>query len=304
MRSIAHGVGRNFKFVVMANMRQHYGIDKVSPRQKRIYIIIFEAETSEGKRFDVILLWVILFSVVVVLLESVNFIREGNELIFIIIEWIITILFTVEYAVRIYCVGRPLKYIFSFYGIIDLLAILPTFIGIFFPVAHPLMVIRMMRLLRVFRILNLKGFIRESQNLTRALRHSGIKILVFLFAVLITVVVFGTIMFMIEPAEAGFTSIPQSIYWAIVTLTTIGYGDIVPVTPFGRALAAIVMILGYGLIAVPTGIVSSQMAQIKDPVKGPGYKMFRCSECGAEGHLHDARYCRQCGQPFEGNSEV
>lgn len=283
----------------MTKMRRYYGVDQVSPTKQRLFEIIFESDTVKGRRFDVILLWVILFSVVVVLLESVDYIRQGNELIFSIIEWVITILFTLEYAVRIYCTGKPMRYIFSFYGIIDLLAILPSFVGIVFPVAHHLMIIRTTRFLRLFRILDLKAFMRESRNMTQAIRSSGVKILVFLFAVLITVVVFGTIMYMVEPAEAGFSSIPQSIYWAIVSLTTVGYGDITPVTPLGRALAAIVMILGYGLIAVPTGIVSSEMARYKDPLKGPGYKMFRCKECGAEGHLHDARYCRQCGHLFD-----
>lgn len=281
--------------------RSFFGIDKVSPRQRKIYEIIFEAETKAGKRFDVILLWLILLSVVVVLLESVNFIRQGNELIFRVIEWIITLLFTAEYAVRIYCVGRPWKYIKSFYGIIDLLAILPTFIGIIFPAAHSLMIIRTMRLLRIFRILKLEKFTKESRHMMLALRQSGIKILVFLFGVLTVVVVFGTVMYLIEPDDAGFTSIPQSIYWAIVTLTTVGYGDIVPVTPLGRVLSVIVMVLGYGIIAVPTGIVSSEMARQQDPKKAAGsqFRQFRCPECDAGEHLEQSRYCHNCGSSLK-----
>lgn len=287
--------------------RKYFGIDAVTPKQKKIYKIIFEADTPRGKRFDVVLLWLILLSVVVVLLESVNFIREGNELIFRIIEWVITLLFTAEYIVRIYCLGRPWRYVKSFYGVIDLLAILPTFIGIIFPAAHSLMIIRTMRLLRIFRILKLDKFNKESRNMMLALRHSGVKILVFLFGVLTVVVVFGTVMYLIEPADAGFTSIPQSIYWAIVTLTTVGYGDIVPVTPVGRILSVIVMILGYGIIAVPTGIVSSEMAKQQQPEKQTGdtYKQFRCLECGAGEHLEHSHYCHNCGanlEPSTGNN--
>lgn len=281
--------------------RSYFGIDKVSPRQRKIYEVIFEAETKAGKRFDVILLWLILLSVVIVLLESVNFIREGNELIFRVVEWVITLLFTAEYAIRIYCLGRPWRYVKSFYGIIDLLAILPTFIGIIFPAAHSLMIIRTMRLLRIFRILKLDKFNKESRNMILALRHSGIKILVFLFGVLTVVVVFGTVMYLVEPADAGFTSIPQSIYWAIVTLTTVGYGDIVPITPLGRILSVIVMILGYGIIAVPTGIVSSEMARQQEPSRASGseFKQFRCPECGAGEHLEHSRFCHNCGADLE-----
>ena len=282
--------------------RAYHGIDQVSEKQKRIYEIIFEAETKEGKRFDVYLLWLILISVVVVLLESVNFIREGNEIIFRVIEWIITLIFTAEYILRIYCLGYKGRYIWSFYGVIDLLAILPTFIGIIFPAAHSLMIIRTMRLLRVFRILKLDRFNRESRNMLGALRNSGIKILVFLFGVLTVVVVFGTVMYLIETPDAGFTSIPQSIYWAIVTLTTVGYGDIVPLTPLGRALAAIVMILGYGIIAVPTGIVSSEMVRHGETTQSSpdkDLKLFDCPKCGASDHLMSAQYCHNCGHSFQ-----
>lgn len=281
--------------------RAYFGYDKVSHRQKEIYEIIFEAETKKGKQFDVLLLWLILLSVVVVLLESVNFIREGNELFFKAIEWVITLLFTAEYIVRIYVVGRPWRYIKSFYGIIDLLAILPTFVSIIFPAIGALITIRALRLLRVFRILKMERFTHESRNMVGALRHSGIKILVFLFGVLAVVVIFGTVMYLVEGSESGFTSIPQSIYWAIVTLTTVGYGDIVPITPLGRTLAVLVMILGYGIIAVPTGIVSSEMARQKDKKDNesePQYKPFRCSSCGEQHHLPEAKFCHKCGAFF------
>lgn len=282
--------------------RAFYGYDMVSRRQKEIYKIIFEADTKRGKQFDVVLLWLILLSVVVVLLESVNFIREGNELIFKVIEWAITALFTAEYIVRIYVVGRPWRYIKSFYGVIDLLAILPTFISILFPALGALMTIRALRLLRVFRILKMERFTNESRLMVGALRNSGIKILVFLFGVLALVTIFGTIMYLVESSEAGFTSIPQSIYWAIVTLTTVGYGDIVPITPIGRTLAVLVMILGYGIIAVPTGIVSSEMARQKEqnnPDSEPQYKRFRCDSCGEAHHLPNADFCHKCGHRFK-----
>lgn len=287
--------------------RAYHGYDQLSDRQKKLYQIIFEAETPAGKRFDVVLLWLILFSVIIVLLESVSFIREGYEIVFRVIEWIITLLFTIEYTLRIYCIARPWRYIRSFYGVVDLLAILPTFIGIIFPAAQSLMTIRAMRLLRVFRILKLTRFMSESRHMMGALRHSGVKILVFLFGVLTVVIIFGTIMFLVEGPESGFSSIPQSIYWAIVTLTTVGYGDIVPVTPVGRILATIVMILGYGIIAVPTGIVSSEMSRaqtITDNENRPDFKRYRCPKCKSEDHLKGAMYCQHCGYQFSEASDT
>lgn len=282
--------------------RAYHGIDRVSDRKKRVYEIIFEAETKWGKRFDVLLLWLVLISVVVVLLESVDFIREGYELVFRAIEWVITILFTIEYGLRIWCVWHKWRYIRSFYGIIDLLSILPTFIGIFLPQANSLLVIRSLRLLRVFKILKIRRFYGEGRALAGALMSSSVKILVFLFAVVTVVVIFGTIMYIIESPEAGFTSIPQSVYWAVVTLTTVGYGDIVPLTPLGRALAAVIMIIGYGVIAVPTGIVSSEMTRSKQPPTSPpdqDVRQYKCPHCGAAGHRTAAKYCHQCGQSLD-----
>lgn len=282
--------------------RAYFGINEVSEKKRKIYEIIFEADTKEGKRFDILLLWLILLSVVIVLLESVDSIREGNEMTFIILEWIITVLFTAEYAVRIYCLGKKRRYIFSFYGVVDLLAILPSFLGIIFPAARSLMIIRTMRLLRVFRILKLDRLNDASRNMVQALQHSGAKILVFLFGVLTVVIVFGTVMYLLESPSPGFTNIPQSVFWAIVTLTTVGYGDVVPLTTLGRVLAAIIMVLGYGIIAVPTGIVSSEMARQQQRLSAasnePDYKRFPCPKCSSEEHLAQAKFCQNCGEPF------
>lgn len=283
--------------------RVKYGIDNLSPQRQKLYEIIFESDTKAGKRFDVALLWLILISVILVLLESVSFIREGNEEVFLILEWFITVLFAIEYIVRIYCVHKPLRYVFSFYGVIDLLAILPTIISVVFPAARSLMIIRVMRLMRVFRILKLEKFNAESKNMMVALRHSGVKISIFIFAVLSIVSVFGTVMYLVEGPASGFNSIPQSIYWAIVTLTTVGYGDITPITPLGQTLAAIVMILGYGIIAVPTGIVSSKMTKRREQSVAHSdqsdLKPFKCPACNHDKHSLNARFCNQCGTRFD-----
>ncbi len=273
--------------------------------KERLYVIIFRSDTPAGKRFDVILLWVILLSVALVILESVDFIREGNETFFLVLEWVITLLFTAEYALRIYCVSNKFRYIKSFYGIIDLMAILPTFISLVFPAARSLMIIRVMRLLRVFRILNLDRFTREGRDMLLALRGSGVKILVFIFAVLSIVSIFGTIMYLVEGAASGFNSIPRSIYWAIVTLTTVGYGDITPITPWGQTLAVIVMILGYGIIAVPTGIVSSEVTRRKLKAKDDEIshmRLFECPACKTTGHKKGAAFCYSCGEDIRTTS--
>jgi voltage-gated potassium channel len=279
-------------------MRDYFGIDNVSERQKKIYQIIFESDTKAGKRFDVILFWLILLSILVVMLESITELRQGHEFLFQFTEYVLTFLFLTEYLLRIYCVRHKLRYIFSFYGIIDLLSILPVFISLLIPNAASLLIIRVVRLLRVFRVLKLISFMKEANMLLSALKESQKKIMVFVFAVLSLVVVFGTVMYVIESAESGFTSIPQSIYWAIVTLTTVGYGDIAPVTPLGRALAAVVMILGYAIIAVPTGIVTAQMTvdlESKQQKKAEDKRLFACPKCKAEGHLKESKYCFSCG---------
>jgi voltage-gated potassium channel len=256
-----------------------------------LHTVIFEADTPAGKRFDVALLWAIVLSVLAVLMESVASVRASLGWELRMMELAFTGLFTVEYILRLASVKRPLKYAFSFYGLVDLLSILPTFVEILLPGAASLRVVRMLRLLRVFRVLKLVGFLREAQILKDALWASRRKIIVFLSAVLVLVTLLGTVVYIIEDAEAGFTSIPMSIYWAIVTVTTVGYGDIAPQTVLGQMLASLMMILGYAIIAVPTGIVGAELART-DPVDT---NTQGCPGCGAEGHDDDAVHCKHCG---------
>jgi voltage-gated potassium channel len=252
--------------------------------------VIFEADTFWGKTFDVILLIAILLSVIAVMLESVTEVRVkyGNALF--IAEWVFTILFTIEYLARLWSVNKPMKYAKSFFGVIDLLSILPAYVALFVSGAQAFLIIRSIRLLRVFRVFKLVRFLGEASQLSQALRNSRAKIIVFVGSVFILVVILGTLMYLIEGGENGFTSIPKSIYWAVVTLTTVGYGDIAPQTPIGQGLATFIMILGYGIIAVPTGIVSAEMSQAKV------HKNTRaCPHCSAEGHSNTAKYCYECG---------
>ena len=263
----------------------------LSPWRIRLHEIIFEAETAGGKAFDVALLWAIVISIVAVMLESVQSIETEHGRLLRGVEWFFTLLFSLEYLARIISVGRPVKYIFSFLGIVDFLAVIPTYLSVFFAGSQYFLVIRAIRLLRVFRICKLARFLGEADILVRALRASRFKITVFLGAVLSIVVIMGTIMYLIEGSDNGFTSIPRSIYWAIVTLTTVGYGDIAPKTVLGQALASMIMILGYAIIAVPTGIVTVELTQAgKSAVTTNA-----CPQCGAEGHDHDALYCKYCG---------
>ena len=255
------------------------------------YDIIFEADTPSGKLFDVALLVVIAVSVLVVMLESVESIREAYGHLLLIAEWVITILFTIEYGLRLVCARRPSRYALSFFGIVDLLAILPTYFMILFPGSQRLTVIRSLRLLRAFRIFKLAHMLREATTLRRAVWASRSKIAVFLAAVLIVVVIFGSAMHLIEGPESGFTSIPQSMYWAVVTMTTVGYGDIAPQTPLGKALAATIMVLGYSMIIVPTGIVTAELTGV---AQRPLTTQV-CPECMAEGHDVDAVHCKFCG---------
>lgn len=259
--------------------------------RRRLYEVIFEAETPAGRGFDVALLVLILLSVLAVLLESVAGFRAeyGRELRWL--EWGITFLFTLEYLLRLWVVRRPLAYAWSFFGVVDLLAILPTYLSVVIPGAQSFLVIRALRLLRVFRILKLVHFLGEAQVLRRALRASGRKITVFLVTVVTLVLVIGAAMYLIEGPENGFTSIPQSMYWAIVTLTTVGYGDIAPQTLPGKLLASLVMIVGYAIIAVPTGIVTVEMAE----ATRRGRSTRACPTCGEEDHDPDARFCKRCG---------
>jgi voltage-gated potassium channel len=256
-----------------------------------LHEIIFEADTPAGKWFDVLLIWSILLSVAAVLLDSVASIRSDHGGLLYGIEWFFTILFTVEYLLRLVSVGRPIKYAVSFYGIVDLLSIVPTYLTLLFPASKYLIVIRILRILRVFRVLKLVQYVREANVLMRALRASRRKIFVFLYTVLTLVIVFGALIYLIEGEENGFTSIPRSVYWAIVTMTTVGYGDISPQTGIGQMVASVIMILGYGIIAVPTGIVTVELSH----ALGEEVSTQACPECGAEGHDPDAVHCKYCG---------
>lgn len=259
--------------------------------QHRVHEIIFEADTPMGKLFDVALLWMIIASVLVVMLESVEAIRLSYGWWLDFFEWTFTILFTIEYILRIVSIRRPIQYIWSFFGLVDLVSIIPTYLSLVFAGSHYLLVIRILRLLRVFRILKLVRHVKEARLLLAALRSSRAKLTVFLGAVLSLTVIIGTLMYLIEGPENGFASIPLSIYWAIVTLTTVGYGDISPHTVTGQTLASIVMILGYAIIAVPTGIVSASLVSSKS---GP-VTTRSCHVCSREGHDHDAEFCKFCG---------
>ncbi len=267
--------------------------EKFSRLRKRLYVIIFGAETPLGKAFDLLLLAAIILSVAAVMLDSVTLIRLRYGRLLLAAEWFFTVLFTVEYIVRIYCAPNPWRYVRSFYGIVDLLSIVPTYISLILPGTQYLLVLRLLRVLRVFRVLKIVQYMGEAELLVAALRNSRRKIAVFLFAVVTIIVVFGSIMYLVEGAKNGFTSIPRSIYWTIVTITTVGYGDISPATPLGQFLASIVMMVGYAIIAVPTSIVSVEMAQAVRNQKGGMAEM--CPQCGAKDHDADARHCKYCG---------
>ena len=264
--------------------------------RKRLFIVIFGTNTPAGKAFDVALLLAIILSIVAVMLESVPSLETKFGHVFRIIEWILTIGFTLEYLTRIYVTDRKSNYIFSFYGLIDLLSVLPTYLSLVFTGTQYLLVIRALRLLRVFRILKLGRFVGEGEQLSEALRASRHKIIVFLGSVLTLVIIMGTIMYLIEGGENGFTSIPRSVYWAIVTLTTVGYGDIAPQTILGQTIASFVMIMGYAIIAVPTGIVTVEMQKVKSAIKA---SQNHCKHCGSVGHDEDANYCKFCGEPLD-----
>jgi len=260
----------------------------------RLHEIIFEADTPAGRAFDLILLVLIALSVLTVMLESIPGYLEQYGSHLIIIEWVFTVVFTIEYLLRLMAVARPKAYALSFFGIVDLLAILPSYLSLFLVGSNALVVVRAIRLLRVFRVLKLGNYLDESQVITRSLSASRRKISVFLFAILMIVTIIGAIMYLIEgDSNPGFSSIPLSIYWAIVTLTTVGFGDITPQTSFGQFMSAVVMIIGYAVIAVPTGIVSAEMVNQNRKVKGLGTQA--CRFCGEDNHDIDAIYCKRCG---------
>jgi len=267
--------------------------------KNKLHTIIYEADTPMGKLFDVVLLILILVSVILVMLESVTSIDTHYHDFLYFGEWVITIFFTIEYILRIITVKKASNYIFSFYGIIDFLSTIPLYLSFILAGSNALLAVRALRLLRVFRILKITRYMGEANKLNKALRDSKPKILVFLFAVLILSIIAGTIMYLVEGEQSGFVSIPVSVYWCIVTLTTVGFGDIAPVTPLGQFIAAIIMIMGYGIIAVPTGIVSAEYASKKThTVDDPEYihvNTQSCQNCNENNHHDNAEFCHKCG---------
>lgn len=263
--------------------------------REQLYIIIFEADTPAGKFFDLGLLASIGLSTFAVMAESVESLKAQHGSLLNAIEWFLTLSFTIEYVLRLFCVRRPIRYAFSFFGIVDLLSIVPSYLSLFIPGAESLVVIRTLRLLRIFRILKLTRFLGQANILTQALKMSVHKVAVFLGTIVILIVILGTAMYLVEGDEGGFTNIPQSMYWAVVTMTTVGYGDIAPITPMGKALAAAVMILGYAIIAVPTGIVTAELVEAARETT-----TRVCPACLTTGHASRARFCQDCGQslPF------
>lgn len=266
---------------------------QTSSWQRKLHEVIYEADTTAGKAFDVVLLVVILLSIVIVMLESVRSIDAGYGDLFYVIEWVVTIIFTIEYILRIIAVKRPQKYIFSFYGIIDLISTIPTYLTLFVGGYNFLLAVRALRLLRIFRILKITRYLGEANKLSAALKQSRPKILVFLFAVVIITIIAGTLMHIVEGEAGGFDNIPLSIYWCIVTLTTVGFGDIAPITPLGRFIASFIMITGYGIIAVPTGIVSAEFTKAGE--KQPQLNTQVCHYCNEDKHLNKAEFCHNCG---------
>lgn len=263
--------------------------------QSKLFVVIFESDTFWGKFFDIILIILISFSVLVVMLESVESFRLENGVLLRDLEWLFTILFTMEYLLRLISVKKNLSYVWSFFGVIDLLAITPTYLSVLIPGAQFLLVIRVLRLLRVFRILKLVKFISQANMLMQALRASRFKISIFIFSILTLVIVIGSLMYVIEGPEHGFSSIPRGIYWAIVTLTTVGYGDISPQTNIGQVLASIVMIIGFAIIAVPTGILTVELSQVQRQMSSNR----TCGSCNNPGHDLDSAFCKYCGEKLE-----
>ena len=258
----------------------------------RLHDIIYEADTNEGKLFDIILIFAIIISILLVMLESVHSIDQKYHGFLYTSEWVITVLFTFEYIARIISIKKPKKYIFSFYGIIDFLATIPMYLSLFLLDAHALLALRALRLLRVFRILKLTRYLGARKTISNAIINSRQKIAVFLFSVFVLTIILGTVMYLIEGPENGFNNIPHSMYWAIVTLTTVGYGDISPSTPLGQFIASIVMILGYGIIAVPTGIVTSELTKGEEFIQT---NTKHCQNCCEDEHLDNSEFCHKCG---------
>jgi len=270
--------------------------DSPKTLKQKVWEVIFEAETPTGKFFDVVLLWMIFFSVLAVMLETVKPVEQQYGELLVTLEWIFTIVFTVEYLLRLWVTRRPFRYATSFFGVIDLLSCIPTYLALFFSHASGFAVIRILRLLRMFRILKMVSHVRGSQVIMRGLHESKPKIVVFFFAVLLFSVIAGTLMYFVEGhlEDTQFTSIPTSIYYAIVSISTVGYGDITPATDLGRVLTTMMILAGYAIIAVPTGIVSSAMMHAEEDETSDA-----CPGCGVHGHLRDAKYCRKCGERID-----
>jgi voltage-gated potassium channel len=271
--------------------------------RREVYEVVFETEKRAGRIFDFALLVLIAVSGVAVSVESVPGISESTREILVALEYGLTFLFTVEYVLRAVCVERPRRYVLSVFGIIDLLAVLPTYLMFFIPAAGSLSVVRVLRLLRIFRLFRLRHYVREGDALLRAMKASRYRITVFVVTVVIVVAILGAVIYVIEGPEHGYDSIPSSMYWAVVTLTTVGYGDISPQTPLGQAIASAVMLLGYGIIAVPTGIVTAQIVQGERAHLGVPLVSKRCPACAAEEPRLDSRFCRQCGAGFAKDPE-
>ena len=265
----------------------------IKPYREKLFVIVFGTDTKTGKWFDISLLWVIIMSVLIVIIESVASISAEYQRFFRISEWVFTVIFTLEYLLRIYVHEKPRKYIFSFWGIIDLLSILPTYLSLIITGTHFLVAIRILRLFRIFRILKLGRYFTESLVLGRAILASSYKIVVFMLTVILVVIIMGSIMYVVEGGSSGFDSIPQSIYWAIITITTVGYGDIVPVTPLGKFISSVIMIMGYSIIAVPTGILTVELSRASKKAKREG-----CPKCKTEKAAAISKFCHVCGEKF------
>lgn len=275
----------------------HYNVgEALSPWRESLNAIIFGSETPMGRAFDIGLSISIVLSVIVIMLDSVESVQSRYGHIIYIIEWGFTLLFTLEYGLRLISVRRPWLYFRSFFGLVDLISILPSYLILLFPGAQSMLAVRILRLLRVFRILKLSAYMDEAQIMMTALSRSSRKIMVFLYSVFMLVIVFGSLVYVVESREAGFTSIPVSVYWAIVTLTTVGYGDISPHTPLGQMIASSIMIMGYGIIAVPTGIYSAELIRTYTAGK---VRNDACPDCGQTGHDYDADYCKYCGHALD-----
>lgn len=268
--------------------------------KRKCHEIIFGTETPAGQRFDVVLIYLILFSVLALMLDSIAVLSDRYQKVFLWVEWAFTLLFTVEYGLRIYCAPKRLTYMRSFYGMIDFVSILPTYVSLFIPGANYFLIVRLLRVLRIFRILKLVRYLNEANILIRAMLLSRRKIFVFFMAVLVLSTMFGALMYLVEGPDNGFSSIPKSIYWTIVTITTVGYGDITPQTVTGQVIAATAMLMGYSIIAVPTGILTVELAQEMQRVK----QQLQCDHCSRAGHDRDAHFCKFCGEKLPGETSA